>query len=77
MKDEIFLLNVLFCFLSIGLVIRMLQFLDKSLEHSEHTYLDFFAAELSDCISRLCSHDSNREYVRNLIVFTSIIMVLI
>lgn len=67
----------MFWFWSIGLVIRMLQFLDKSLEHSEHTYLDFFAAELSDCISRLCSHDSNREYVRILIVFTSIIMAVI
>ena len=38
----------------------MLQFLDKSLEHSEHTHHDFYAAELAGCLSRLAGHNSNK-----------------
>ncbi|XP_066925330.1 uncharacterized protein [Clytia hemisphaerica] len=43
-----------------GSVIRVLQFLDKSLEHSEHTHHDFYAAELAGCLSRLAGHNSNK-----------------
>ena len=47
-----------------GSIIRVLQFLDKSLEHSEHTHHDFYASELAGCLSRLAGHNSNKTMVR-------------
>lgn len=41
-------------------IIRLLQFLDKSLEHSEHTYHDFKAEELTNCLTCLAGHNANK-----------------
>ena len=58
------LLNCLFFLLIYsGSIIRVLQFLDKSLEHSEHTHHDFYASELAGCLSRLAGHNSNKTIV--------------
>ena len=53
----------LFSLFYTGCVIRVLQFLDKSLEHSEHTHHDFYAAELAGCLSRLAGHNTNKVVV--------------
>jgi len=60
---EIKIVLIHFNFSHAGCVIRVLQFLDKSLEHSEHTHHDFYAAELAGCLSRLAGHNTNKVVV--------------
>lgn len=61
------------CNFCLDFVIRLLQFLDRSLEHSEHTYHDFYAAELVGCLTRLAGHSSVQIMVSSDILFTNTI----
>ena len=46
-----------------GCVEKLLHFVDKCLEHPEHTYYDFYAGELAICLNKIATHTSNKALV--------------